>query len=92
MINYSLEAILESCTDVSDAVYELWDAIEAGSTFTDAYSLYETDLEDATTTCAEYVVESDIDLEAIVESLEAAASTTDTETTETTADTTETTA
>jgi hypothetical protein len=64
--NYSLQAVMESCTDIYDAVYELWDAIDAGSTFDDAYDLYEIDLEDATTTCAEYVVENDIDLDDIV--------------------------
>jgi hypothetical protein len=58
--------------------------MESGSTFSDAYTTYETELEDATTSCAEYVVENDIDLETIVENLEADAATTATETTETT--------
>lgn len=59
--NYALTAAIDYSTDLYDAVYDLWNAIEAGSTFEEAYAEYETELEEATALAAAYLVLNDID-------------------------------
>jgi hypothetical protein len=60
--NFSLQAAIGVSTDLNVAVYDLWEAIEEGETFTDAYAEYETEIESAVAAAAEYIVENDFDL------------------------------
>ncbi len=51
--------------DFSDVIYAFWTLIAEGTTFDDAYAEYEDILEEASITASEYLVEYDIDLDAI---------------------------
>ncbi|MFS8159183.1 MAG: hypothetical protein ACMG6E_03030 [Candidatus Roizmanbacteria bacterium] len=73
---------MEVSTDLYDAVYDLWNAIEAGATFEDAYEEYESELDSAIIAAAEYIVENDIDLLSIIDDMITADSETTEETTE----------
>lgn len=66
-VSYRLIAAMNSNADLEDLVFTLVDTISDGETYTDAYSLYEEDLQTVIVETAVYVVNEDIDLEEITE-------------------------